>query len=144
MITTQDLLDRFGEQELINLTDHDSYQAINQAVLEKAIADAEADIASYLQAVGLVTLTSHGKLKYLPAPSAPKSLIIKACDITRYYLHENGVTEIVEKRYDLAIAWLKLVMKTPEMLTGPSTASGDRQSAGIVVIPNQPPNYWGD
>ena len=86
IITRGDLLERFGEKELIELTDREAYAVINDNVLQKAIEDAEAEAGAYLQAAGLV----------LKAP--PKALVIKTCDIARYYLYENGVTDIVEAK----------------------------------------------
>ena len=104
IITRDDLLERFGEKELIELTDREAYAVINDNVLQKAIEDAEAEAGAYLQAAGLV----------LKAP--PKALVIKTCDIARYYLYENGVTDIVEARYKQAISWFKTWLKTRKCL----------------------------
>lgn len=63
MITTQDLIDRFGETEIINLSDHDSYKQINETVLTRAINDATALIESYLNPTGLVCQHSFANLE---------------------------------------------------------------------------------
>ena len=98
MITQADLVERFGAEEIARLSDHDEYRTINAAVVAKAIADAEAEVNSYLAPVGLVGITP------------PKALVLKACDIARYYLHEDGATEIVRERYRKAFRLLKVVM----------------------------------
>lgn len=136
MITLQDLMDRFGEAELANLTDKDNYTTIDEVVINHAINDAVAEVVAYLNPTGLIA----GGV-YVGTP--PKSLILKACDIARYYLYENGVTEIVEKRYRQAIDWLLLVQKNPSMLTGATLDDGiSGTKSSICVIPNRPPNMW--
>lgn len=44
MIKLQDLIDRFGESELAQLTDRDNYQTINEMIANKAIDDASAEV----------------------------------------------------------------------------------------------------
>lgn len=146
MITLTDLTDRFGEAEIAQLTDRESYQEIDMDVVNRAIFDAESEIESYLNTAGLVSRNQQGDLVYTKSPIAPKSLIIKACDICRWYLHDEQITHTVQKRYDEAIAWLKLVMKNPSMLTGLSDGNGNTQgvNSGICVVPNPVPNMWKD
>lgn len=132
MISLDDLIDRFGERELANLTDRENYAVIDETIINHAIADATSEINSYLNPTGLI---ADGV--YIGTP--PKALVIKACDIARYYLYENGTPEIVEVRYKQAIDWLKLVSKTPTMLTGTQTASSN---SGVAVMPNPVPNVW--
>lgn len=135
MITLQDLIDRFGESELANLTDKENYQIIDETVSDHAIADAIAEVAGYLNPTGLVV---NGV--YIGTP--PKALVLKTCDIARYYLYENGVTEIVEKRYKQAIDWLLLAQKNPSMLTGVIDNGTNGTNSGIWVMPNTTPNGW--
>jgi phage gp36-like protein len=94
--TAQDLTDRFGEQELIQLTDRTNTSTIDTAVLNQAISDATAEINGYL-------------LAYLPLATLPANLVRLACDIARYYLYDDLVSVQVEKRYSQAIDYLKLV-----------------------------------
>lgn len=137
MIGLQDLIDRFDEAELANLTDKENYTVIDETVINHAISDATAEVVGYLNPTGLIV---DGI--YVGTP--PKSLILKVCDIARYYLYENGVTDIVEKRYKQAIDWLLLAQKNPSMLTGlTDTRATDEIKSGIVVMPNRPPNMWG-
>lgn len=142
MISQADLIARFGEQELAQLTDRAAYQVIDSTVVAHAIADAEAEAESYLRAAGLVARNSKGDLTYIAAVNPPKALIIKLCDIARYYLHENAVTGIVEDRYKQAIAWLKEVMRSPAMLTGAAETTAANGSSGIALAPNPVPSQW--
>lgn len=142
MISEQDLIERFGAQELAQLTDREAYQVIDSAVVAHAIADAEAEAESYLRAAGLVARNSKGELTYIAAVTPPKALVIKLCDIARYYLHENGTTEVVEDRYKQAIAWLKEVMRNPAMLRGIEGGSNPALGSGIAVKANPTPSVW--
>lgn len=135
MIVLQDLIDRFGEEEIINISDHDRLQVINETVVNQAISDAVSEVVGYLNPTGLIV---DGVYTGTP----PKSLVLKTCDIARYYLYENGVTEIVEKRYKQAIDWLLLVQKNPSMLTGADNATQITAKSGIVVMPNEVPSIW--
>ncbi|MGZ5055670.1 MAG: gp436 family protein [Methylobacter sp.] len=97
--TEQNLIDRYGETELIQLTDQANAAVIDTGVLNSAIADADAEINSYLTAYAL------------PLATIPANFERMACDITRYYLFGSSVPELVQKRYDNAISYLKLVAK---------------------------------
>lgn len=142
MITIQDLIDRFGKSELAQRTNRNDVfdGTVDEVVIERAINDAEGELGSYLLPTGLVA-SRLGSIYYVPSLSTPDVLIAKACDIARYYLYDDGVTDIVQTRYDQAIKWLKQVQVTPTMLTGaPSAAS----TSATFVIPNTQPNYWRD
>ena len=143
MITLQDLIDRFGSDELTQLTDRQGYKVIDETVIDRAISDAEGEVATYLQPVGLIGIDTLGNVIYLKATKVPAALVLKTCDVARYYLYENGTTEIVEKRYDDAIKWLDKVKKDPTMLTGP-IATPSNTGSGVVVIPNPIPNRYGE
>lgn len=93
-----DLVDRFGSVELEQLTDRVSGQAIDIAVLDRALADADAEIDGYLAA------------RYaLPLASTPVTLVRIASDIARYRLYDERVTEAVRKRYEDAVRDLKAI-----------------------------------
>lgn len=53
MITIQDMITRFGEQEMAERSNHENYETIDEAVMAAAIADAEEEAASYLRAAKL-------------------------------------------------------------------------------------------
>lgn len=109
--TQANLTDRFSEREIIQLTDRSTPPAgtINTTVLNQAIADAEAEINSYLTGYTL------------PLATVPANLVRIACDITRYYLYEDRVIEQVQTRYNDAIKYLMQVAKGTISL-GPDTS----------------------
>ena len=129
IITRQDLIDRFGEDELVLLTDREGRGVIDDEVLNRAIEDAEAETAAYIQAAGLVL------------PSPPKVLVIKVCDIARYYLHDNGETQVVLDRYKQAIAWLRDVVRNPRLID-PDAVVADAKPSACAVRPNVPEDNW--
>jgi phage gp36-like protein len=115
--TKQNLIDRFDEAELIQLTDG-PLGTIDDDVINAAIADADAEINSYLTAYDL------------PLAVVPVNFLRIAADIARYYLYEDQPTETVTKRYDDAIKYLMMIAKGTIILdTGIVLAT-----AGHVVI----------
>lgn len=97
----QDMINRFNATELIQLTDRSGVaDAIDDTVLNSALADADAEIDVYL--------TSRYTL---PLATVPRLLVNAACDVARYRLYEDRSTEHVTKRYDDAIKLLKMVSK---------------------------------
>lgn len=137
MIDLEDLKKRFGEDELLALTDKTGSGVIDFERIDEAISDAREEVATYLNSIGAV----RREAGVLVISVQSKALTIKACDICRYYLYDDGVTEIVRERYNNAINWLKLVAKNPAML---ETLGEDEKEikSGIFVIANQKPNEW--
>ncbi|MCP1772856.1 phage gp36-like protein [Neisseria perflava] len=136
MITREDMLARFAEREIAQLTDHENGRTINDEVLQRAIDDAAAEAGSYLRAAGFQTL---------PEPT-PRVLAVKVCDIARYYLHEDGVIDIVEARYKSAVEWLKALVKNPNLLgldvSAAATRAAEASGSAYAVRPNQAEG-WG-
>ena len=96
-----DLVTRFGAEVIAGLvTRDDDDEASSEARLDGALTDASNEIDSYLR--GRYTL-----------PIATTSTTLKRCaiDLAFYNLHENQVTELVEKRHDDWIKWLVGVSK---------------------------------
>jgi phage gp36-like protein len=102
--TLQDLIDRFGRTELVQLTDRTNKPAstIDESVVARALADAEAEINGYV-----------AKRYQLPLVTVPDALTKKACDIARYYLHGKAADKDsqVYLAYKAAIAWLQDVAR---------------------------------
>lgn len=90
-----DLIDRFGEVEITQLSDRAGQGEIASAVIGQAIADADAEIDGYLS----------GRYA-LPLAAVPPVLVRVACDITRYWLFGQDVTALVKDRYDQAVSYL--------------------------------------
>jgi len=130
--TQQNLIDRFGQLEIIQLTDRSTPPAgtINATVLNKAISDAEAEINSYLTGYAL------------PLATVPANFERMACDMTRYYLYEDRVIEQVKKRYDDAIKYLTQVGKGVIQL-GPDTAGTVAEVASDSAQFSSSPSVFG-
>ena len=98
--STQQLIDRFGEHELIQLTDRAGLGVINAQVVTQAISDAGAEVDAYL------------RVRYpLPLLSVPEELIRVASDLARYQLYDNQMIALVQDRHDQAISFLQGVSK---------------------------------
>ena len=116
--TQQNLITRFTEQEIIQLTDRANTGVVDAAVVAEAIYDAEAEIDSYLTAYAL------------PLAVIPPNFERLACDIARYYLYDDAATEQVIRRYDSAVAYLKEILNGKVNL---SSGSSTEASAGIAA-----------
>lgn len=98
--TQQDLVDRFGETELIQLTDTGGSGTIDATVVARAIADAEGEIDAYL-----------AKAASLPLSPVPAIVAAAACDMARYRLYRDQLTEPVTQRYKDAIRLLSAIAR---------------------------------
>lgn len=98
--TQQDLVDRFGSDELIQLTDRTNVGTIDSTVVTRALGDADAEINGYLA----------GQYA-LPLATVPAVLVRLACDIARYQLSADRVTESVRDRYKDAVAMLSKISR---------------------------------
>ena len=132
MITRNDMITRFGEREIANLTDHGSGRVVDEDVLQRAIDDAIAEAGSYLAAAGYRDL----------AEPVPRVLALKVCDIARYYLHQDGDIEIVDKRYKAAIDWLKSLVKEPRLLGLDAAAPADNAADTQYAVISNEPEGW--
>lgn len=99
-VTQQQMIDRFSERELIQLTDRTNKPAttIDDIVVAGAIADAQALVDGYL-----------GKVYQLPLALTPPVLTRISADIARYYLHGKSADKDgpVHRAYLEATSWLK-------------------------------------
>ncbi|MDQ0454713.1 gp436 family protein [Rhizobium paknamense] len=124
--TKQDLIDRFGEKELIQLTDrvNSPASAIDDTVVERAIADATALADGYI-----------GKAYSLPLVTVPEVLTKLTCDVARYYLHFKGVEKDspVQRAYDQAVSFFKDVAKGLVQLVETETGGVPPASGGGQV-----------
>lgn len=100
--TPQDLVDRYGEEELAIAADYDGDDAFDTAAVERAIGDASAEIDTYL-----------GALYELPFGEPPAILMRLCTDIAIYRLASNTAhaSEERRQRYEDAIALLRRIAK---------------------------------
>lgn len=94
--TQQNMIDRFGNEELIELTDRDHTGAIDATVLNQAIKDASGVVDGYLS----------GRYS-IPLITVPPIIERITCDLARYFLYDDAATEHVQKNHDTAISYLK-------------------------------------
>lgn len=124
--TKQDLIDRFGEKELTQLTDRTNTPAstIDDTVVDRAIGDATALADGYI-----------GKVYGLPLSEVPPTLTKATADIARYYLHSRGVEKDspVQRAYDQALSWLKDISKGLVQLNDPATGETPPSAGGGQV-----------
>lgn len=121
--TQADLVERFGAAELAQLTDEAAGAAINAATVAQALADAAAEIDGYL-----------GARYALPLTTVPPLLERVACDIARYYLFDERVSEAVKMRYLGAVSLLKSLSAGSVTLGLAAAAPVPEAAAGAVTV----------
>ena len=112
--TIQNLIDEFGESEIIALTDRDRVGVVGTVVADKCIARADRLINQYL---GALTL---------PVPIDTVTDI--ACDIVRYFLYTDMAPDQVTARYKDAVARLAMMQKSQLSIV---TAGGIEVESGF-------------
>ena len=119
-----DMVERFGERELTQLSDREDTGEINAQVLTRALNDATAFVDGYLGRVYQLPLIGCAKPLTVPgaAPEyvAPPALMRLVCDLARYYLF----TDVDEKHaavrnYQAAVALLKAIADGKTQLACP-------------------------
>lgn len=126
----QDMIDRFGESEMIQLTRGDT--AIDAAVLEEAQAQADSEIDGYLR----------GRYA-LPLADVPELIKRCACDIVRWILFIGSIPEEVERRYKRAIELLQGVAKGEIVLNLPaSPGEGETTNVGLPRFVSLDVDNW--
>ncbi|WP_278369820.1 gp436 family protein [Vreelandella titanicae] len=119
--TQADLVERFGENELLALARDETGTAIDTTVVERACDDAGGEIDGYVSAAGYT----------VPLANVTRIITAYACDITRYRLYDEHASDQVQRRYDDAVKFLVRVANGTVKLgisTGPASSSaGDVQ-----------------
>lgn len=125
-VTQQDLIDRFGSTELIQLTDRTNMPAttIDATVVAAAISDAENVADSYM-----------AKRYALPLSPVPDVLVPVVANLARYNLYgERAEKEsAIYRNYKDAIAWLKDVSSGTVQLEADGVAA-DQPTSGQVQV----------
>lgn len=119
-----DLVGRFGEPELIQLTDRADPPAgaIDATVVAKALADADELINGYLAGGGVA----------LPLASTPEIVKRLACDVARYFLSAAQPTETVRQNYEDALKTLRMIADgTMKLQVAGAVADGNESLAEI-------------
>jgi phage gp36-like protein len=127
--TQQDLVDRYGADEIRAVSDRADppLDAIDAAVVAKALADAGEEIDGYL-----------AKRYALPiAGTVPPVLTTLACEIARFRLQRNIPSEDLSNGYTRAIKRLQEIAAGQFVLqlAGTEPAGGGQATAEIEVPP---------
>ena len=145
--TVQDLIARFGERELIQLTDHDELRQVKTAKADVALGDAHAYVDGYVGKVYQLPLAGCAK----PAPEpgdlaavqmvAPPLLTRLVCDVARYYLYDDLAPEHeVYIRFKAASKELEAIAAGDVKLSCPwggqpgASLTGDEPGDGEVLF----------
>lgn len=122
--TVAAMIARFGERELVQLTDRDNIPPIvvNADLVETKIADASAFVDGYVGQVyqlplaGCAKPDGAGGVEYVPPPVLERI----TCDLARYYLHDDLAPENeVYRRYKAAVRELEAVAAGEALLACP-------------------------
>lgn len=135
--TVDAMLKKFGERELIQLTDTEApYEdVINYEKLNAALAEANSEIDGYLAS------------RYqLPLPAVPPFLEAIACNMARYHACTGAISENdpIKTRYDNAVKSLKEIAKGTIAVGGkPAGNSAPIQTSSNNVIFQAGRHDWG-
>lgn len=135
--TVQDMVDRFSERELIQLTAGADASTIDAEKVERMLADAQAYLDGYVGAVYQLPLIGCVK----PAPTLddpaatalvpPPALVRWACDVARYYLYDQVAPEHeVFVRFKAAQRDLEAIATGKAVLACPWGGQPGRQVVG--------------
>jgi len=120
--TLSDLQTRYGEQEILLLTDRDGDQVVDAGVAEAALGDADAEIVSEL--AGSVSIDAG-------APS--RNLVRIACQIARYRLYGSNPTDAARNDYLDALKFLARVRKGEARLDGGAQNPTETQAPSLAA-----------
>lgn len=124
--TKQDMLERFEEEELIQLTDFQRAGVIDDAVLATALNDADERIDSKLRG-------SYS----LPLASTPQELVRIACDLARWFLYRHAPPQHVKDAFDGAMRELRDYASGVSVLDVGTTSDTVGQQQPVTVAPAQ-------
>ncbi|MBA1445877.1 MAG: DUF1320 domain-containing protein [Chromatiales bacterium] len=110
--TQQDLIDRFGEDELIQLTDRNDLGMIDSAMVDAATNRSDNKIDRYCRD------------RYILPLNPAVDVLDIACDLSRFYLYEDNTTEEVEKRRDQALTDLRDIATGRQKLSAAIATTG--------------------
>lgn len=122
--TLQDLIDRFGEEEVSQLADRDRDGEIDAAVIARALEEADALVDSYV-----------ARRYTIPLAETPVLLRRLAGDIARHALFKDDPPEPVSTAYRQAVSTLRDIAAGRALLN----IEGDEPArSGDVVLSDGP------
>ncbi|MDT8382999.1 MAG: phage protein Gp36 family protein [Gammaproteobacteria bacterium] len=120
--TEQDMIDRYGDVEMVQLTDRDNLGVIDSTVLMVAIENASALMDGYI-----------GSRYALPLSTVPRVLELYCADLARYFLYDDRATKAVERGYNSAMDFLKQVSSGRTRLGLSDTGAKPKASDGATM-----------
>lgn len=111
-ITLDDLVARYGEQEMLDVADRDRDGVADQSVLDAAIGDAGRDVDGQI-----------GGRYAVPLVDPPELIRRLACQLARYYLHFQP-PEHVRAGYKDALAQLADIRDGVVTIDAPPASGG--------------------
>lgn len=145
--TIQHLVDRFGELEIIELTDPDHLASVQPAKAERALEDAQSYADGFVGRVFRLPLAGCKKpapvpdnqyaVEYVPPPQLTRIV----CDVARYYLYDDLAPEHeVVQRYKAAERELQLIADGKSVLACPWGGAAGQIVAG--EMPGEGECFW--
>lgn len=123
--TVADMVARYGDLEVMELTDRDGHGQINHNTADIALADASAEIDAYL-----------GRFKR-PFDEPPPILKRLCCDIARYRLSAvglTGITDEIRNRYKIDVLDLLRALAKGDVQLGVDDAGAELGGDGDGVM----------
>lgn len=107
-------LDAYTEAEILRAT-------VAKGVIDRALQDADETINSYLSS------------RYvLPLSTVPAVLVRVACELARFYLYDDQVTDLIKDRHASNVKWLGEVAKGTVSL-GVESLSGQQPASSAAA-----------
>lgn len=144
-----DLVGRFSAEEIAQRADRNVPRLVSGELLELAVSGGDtsgytpeelAALTKTLATVDQALLDADNVINgYLarrytvPVTNALPALQRFACDIARYFLYEDVVTENIENRYNAAVKFLKDVAKGDVNLGDPAAAPAPTSDLPVMV-----------
>lgn len=126
-----DIVDRFGEELLYQIADRDRDQQLETAAIELALADASAEVDTYLS-----------QRYTVPLDPTPRVVVRLAVDIAVYRLAQKAqaYTEEIRQRYEDAIELLVRMAKGTAGLgeAAEETGAGGEIKGGQILPTDNP------
>ena len=130
--TLSDLIERAGEDEILQIADRDRDGVADPDVIDKAIATAGTEIDGYI-----------GTRYRLPLPAVPGLINTWAVSIARYHLHLNGPPDHVVRDWKAAMDALRDVTVGKINLPFDDVSQQPSDGAGRVTLVRPNFNYEG-
>jgi len=128
--TLADILEQVAEAELINLTDDEQLDAVDETVVDRAIANGMAVIDAYC-----------GDRYTVPFAPVPELVRMYAVDLAVYNLYSRrthvAMPEVIGERQKQALAFFRLVQKGEASIGAPLLAATDSESYGALIPGNE-------